>query len=495
MANINFSNEHHEKIFILNDYLLKKECKSKTFVTQAKDLNLSTKSSRPWAGGLYDPYIFQVANNCFCRKDRRTYYKDRPVKCPYCGMTVVSEDEYIENYGLFESSVPFVGFLKVEALIAEVCRLFGRMPNGLPKNLTGLWSLYLLTNDTSFPILDENGMEIGESIAFYTKEGKEVFVALADLPGSGPNDIPKVDQLGHDISVENMGLFGLKKLSELYFPDGHQCNIVGDLINNYLVVTSPGRRPLHKFLDPSGNSVITVPEETTNYYAIMTYSKELKKYMDMNISITDKATYCWFYNTMINAHFTSSELLQSSKQSLSRTIVDTRSTKSMRALITASIDLPMDTVGLPESLVYKTLQKEIINEIAERLAVSRVETEDIENAKTLYMRKDPKALKVFREMVETNDSVKDSDGNPVIPAMAIIVRNPSLHKWNLCAYKIKLVNDITIHLPIAVDEGYNARTRTRGEASYVVIHKRMTLLNCWKPLKTYVQSSVKIISM
>ena len=436
------------KIYLMSDYdMIKGRCGQEVKYPKDYDIPKNSKGKyTPHQHGLYDPKIFGYPNQCKCPKKYRTVYEGTITKCKTCRCEVMSEDEYLERYTTYSLNSPYISLLKLPALCIEIKKIFGEFPNGLKPSLQSVWSLYLYTDSSPFTVqgLGKNGDKYEmDSRLFIDKNGNEVWVAIMDLPGLDPNDVPKKDNRGNDISVENMGLFGLKKLSQLYFPDGRQCNILGDLINYKLIVTSPGRQSRRGSLVPmkDGKVKLAIGSETLDYYAIMNYNLQIANYLKNDyLSITDKATYCWFMNVMVNAHFANNEILQSSKQSLARTNLDTRVKASLRALIVASLDLPMDTVGIPETFAYATLQKTIIDEIENRLKEEKPDI--VLDAKELYLKKDPFAIKVFHEIVETH---YDENGDEIVPAMCKLVRNPSLHKWNMTSFKIKLVNDTAIH--------------------------------------------------
>lgn len=462
------------KVILYNDFdLISGKCGDN--VKYARDYDIpKVKGGRykPVFHGLYDPHIFGYKLECKCPRAYRQKYTGTKVKCKTCGCWVMSEDEYESEYTLYKLNAPYVNFLKVDALVKEVKKIFGQFPNGLDSRIKGvksglqaLWSLYLYTEDRPFELesLGKNGDKITtHSIKFFDGTGKEVHVILWDLPGIDASDIPKKDLRGHPIDVDNMGLFGLKKLSKLFFSGegnqraGDQCNILGDLTNYQLVVTSPGRASRRaSIVQMDGSEKLGIGPETENYYAIMNYNKCIANYLkNPYLSITDKATYCWYMNVMINAHFSDNELLQGSKQSLTRTIMDTRVEASLRALIVADLELPMDTVGLPETFVYATLRKHVINELQQRLTDESGMDTPIESAVEMYDNNDPIAHQVLKELVEVQ---YDDYGNELLPqTMCKLTRNPTLHKWNIQSLKIKLVNDTAIHLPTALDEGYNA---------------------------------------
>ena len=410
--------------------------------------------------GLYDPAIFGYADHCDCPKVRQTTFTGTPVMCPSCHKMVYGVDIYAENYSVYELNAPYISFLKLDALATEYKKVFGSFPlEGMKGTLKDFWSLYVCMDTEKFSNIelenDDGTPNIVEPIEMVDKNGVLYYVAITDLPGKGETDVPKVDYRGKPIDVSNMGLFGLKKLSEFRFTDGMINNVMGDLINQLLMINSPATRELHTVPgseknNPKGFPQITVPQETCDYLAIMNYNREIAKYLEMKeLSITDKATYCWFMNVLIDKHFQTSEFLAPSKYSTVRTSLDTRVMHSMRAIIVPSEGL-MDTIGVPDTFLYATFQKEIVDEIEKYLTNTKTYGDEIIDAKEIYLKRTPLALEIYHKMFEPQI---DDDGNEYTPAMAQLVRNPTLHKHNFLAFKIKIVQDTSVHLPIAVDEG------------------------------------------
>lgn len=456
----------------LSDYMRQNRIKEVRYHRDFKIPKNVTGRFRPYPFGLFDPHIFGYKNHCECpvRDGLRTYYPGTgpAIKCPSCDCMVMSEDDYLQRFSTYSLKAPYISFIKVRAAAKELRNIFGKLPYKFTGTLADLWSLYVYTGDTEFeiPEISSDG-QITYSPTFKFFDGqKEVWVGLSDLPGKDANDLSNKDIFGKPVDINKAGLFGLKYLSSLYFGFdgegfriGDKCNIIGDMINWKLIISSPGRhlRKASKVHMDSGTPKLVIGPETTNYYAIMTYNERLEYHLNSPyLSITDKATYCWFMNVMINSHIHDNELLQTSRESLTRQNLDTRVPRGGRALIVASIDLPMDTVGLPKTFVYKAMQTAVIERLSD---VLREEAEEqgleanIEDAKELYKRSDPKAYEVLHELIEPQI---DEDGNEYVPAMCKLVRNPSLHKYNMTSFKIKLIEGTAIHFPIATDEGYNA---------------------------------------
>lgn len=439
-------------------------------------LTKSLGTFKPYPGGLYDPRIFGYAGKCNCRGMlQKTVYDGVKKTCPNCKCDVMSEDEWMERYSIYEMDVPYVNFLMVPALCKEVKNLFESF-NG--NNIRDLWSIYLYVESDYFeiPYIDKKGnKQVSKSLKFFDpKTQSDVWIALMDLPP----ETYEGGKLGKDlrnnpIDVNHMGLFGLLYLSKLFFtyndPDhnihvGDRCSKISFLVNKLLPISSPARKNRKKnVIQLAGDTPkVTIGKETISYMALMEYNNHVKKHLEnKNLPIVDKATYCWYLNVMINAHFSSNELLQSSRDSLTRRNTDTRIPRGGRALIVAGTDLPMDTVGIPTNFAYDVMQKTIIDTLAQKLADDReaAEAEGLELgppeiAEDLYKASDPRAIQILHEILEPQIN---EHGEEYIPAMCKIVRNPSLHKWNMTSFKIKLIGEGTaIQFPIAVDEGYNA---------------------------------------
>lgn len=454
--------EHVHNILLTNDQYLRNHALPKrvlhpTLVKYSSGLHESY-------GGLYDPMIFGYSEHCRCPKSRQTIATTTNVRCPGCNKIVYTADNYAKNFALYDLSAPYVSFFKAPALYEQLNKIFGYSVKFKEKSsqLEQLWSLYFCIDTKPFEPIRYFGPrgeeQSSEPIVMVDSKGVKYWVAMVELPGENSDDIPKVDQIGQPIDINNMGLFGIKKISTYRFLDGTINNIMGDLVSQELIITSPATRMLGR-VPKSENSMgfpqLSVPKETANYLGIMNYNKQVEKYLIMKqLSITDKATYCWFLNLMINAHFRSSEFLASSKQSTTRKALDTRIKASIRALIVPSLDLPMDTLGVPITYLYDMAQVEIVDAIENYLTENSDNPNEILDATEIYKKKTPLAMEIFRNLFETR--IDEETGEEIVPAMCTLVRNPTLHVHNFLSFKIKLVDDTAFHLPIAVDEGYNA---------------------------------------
>ena len=89
-------------------------------------------------GGLYDPYIFGYANRCKCKGVKNTKFEGTKVQCKYCRCWVMSEEEYAQEYALYELGSPYISYLKIQAAWIELDKLFDDIPSEIGRNLNGL---------------------------------------------------------------------------------------------------------------------------------------------------------------------------------------------------------------------------------------------------------------------------------------------------------------------------------------------------------------------
>ena len=407
-----------------NGFLGNPNEKGSGFVTNCQDLNMRLERCNAFPKGLYDPYIFNSPNKCVCGQTHTI-----GASCPTCRVKVVDMDTYITSYALYRSPVPYVQFIKIAALANELKKYIS-VPNKA-QNIQDFWSMYLKESNEPFE----------GSTTYFTVEGKPIHVQLLELPEIGGN-------------YKNAGLFGLLKLGSYYDINGNKLNKIADLINYNLVVTSPGVRPLHKVPNGDGTFSISLPNATINYRAIISFSHYINQFNNKNkFSLVDFMTCCCELNAMINRHFADSELLQPSKQSLGRSIIDTRIGVSLRAGIVPCLDLPMNKVRLPWGLFYQACQNDIIKILTDKLTFEYQENDSekperiiVQDAKKLFKRKDPRAIEVCTELANSS--------------MCTITRNPSLHKFSKYAFYIELWDEAFIGLVPAVDSPYNADHKT-----------------------------------
>jgi DNA-directed RNA polymerase beta' subunit len=121
--------------------------------------------------------------------------------------------------------------------------------------------------------------------------------------------------------------------------------------------------------------------------------------------------------------------------------------ESGRSTVVGDPQLPIDEIIIPHSLAYQMIDLQIIEGLAKKGF--------LKDAKNKYRKCDEDAIAVMHEIIEHS--------------CATLVRNPSLHKFNMMSFKIRLTeDDVAIHVPILICPSY--AMDFDGDQSFVQIH-------------------------
>lgn len=382
-------------------------------VLNAKDYNLKGRNAdeRAISGGLFDPAIFGKVKVCTCGFTRSKDSTSPPKVCPHCKTIVFSNgEEWRRNSAFFRLTIPVIFPYKIEKFWG-VLKKDGLEPIK-PENLrgnTGTWQakLMLLWNT-----------------AYHVEKTDEVKDQL--LKDSSGDKYKLVKTEVNDYTpFQEIGLIGLYNLQSYELIGGGPIDF-SQYLNTVIPVTSTYFRdevPTKR----NGQTTLELGQRTILYRAIIEYTKQMPTTISgFASSSIDMATIYHNLNMLVANMMNSSELLGGGKFHTVRDNMRTRVTRSGRANIVPALDLDMDHVYIPRSLAYEALNGDVINRLAEIM--------DYSEAKEEVRNHTERAEKVFRELVDES--------------MVILLRNPTLHKYNLMAFHPVLTDDPAIGIPI-----------------------------------------------
>jgi len=404
------------KIVLMTDRDIEKIANGK--VVNSKDINL--KNNKPYKGGLYDPVIFGALKVCECG---RTNVIGR--KCSSCRNLVMSTEQYLSTVGYYKLYSPYILYLQLNAFISKLRESIDLSGYGEVKSIQDLWSLYF-----HFQVVDEKDIENSDINIFKSKDGDFYKVIVSELPAE---DNLEIERTG-EYSIADAGLFGLIELSTLLTRSGASMSWMDSFIHYNLVIPSIAKRPVSKFM-VDGSPLLDIAPLTKEYSLVLDHDKMLPNLIENCYDkLVDKMTLCCFQNVMVDRLTMNNELLQPSKQSLGRNLLETRVARSMRSNVVSNLDLKMDQISIPRSLAYKAIQQDIIEAI-------KAENIEYTDAIRMYRRQDKLAIDKFEALV--NDS------------MVSMVRNPSLHRHSMQAFYPVLWDEIAIGVSPSICEAYN----------------------------------------
>ena len=381
---------------------------------------LRAKEPKPIAGGLYDPAIFGRIGRCECGLTRLPRGTNEVKTCPNCKTIVFANPEdYMRNMAYYRLSIPIIFPYKVDKFWNELHAL--RLPPYRPtyqtsegkdkKYSSSQWyqKLILLWN-TAWEIVPKDD----RLLSITTPEGEEKSLRISEVV--------------HDTPRECIGLVGLFNLQG--------CTYRGQVLDfkKYLNTCFP---IISVHFRPSSfqRGVLQYDKRTIMYSAIIQLSKNIN-YFAVNFleDSVDIATMMHNLNMLICIDTNESELLKTGKYHTIRDNTRQRVKRSGRANIFPALDLDMNHVYIPRSLAYKCLDGDIIKSLGETYGQT--------DARKMYETQDPKAIEVFKELIDKS--------------MVILLRQPVLHKFSIVALHPVLTDEPGIGIPIEICEPLNA---------------------------------------
>jgi hypothetical protein len=374
----------------------------------------------PVRDGLYDPVIFgTTSKKCLCGR------KHTEGRCDFCKQIIVRDpSEWIKLCGYYRLSVPYISNIKLDEFIKDLDRLLNLSPNnnyGITDKVTSLWTM-------EFKVVPCNESEaiIKDKLGYYK-------IHVLDSQETS--------------NIVDCGLFGIYKIASSY--EGLKGDISSLLryINYNVVIAPVGLRPFAVGIDNKP----TYPELSGDYSLMIEMDKLINPLIyntevSDTFKLSDKLALAASINNIVNSIIESYPILLSSKESMIRYVNTGRLPHSGRCNIISS-DTDFNTVRLPISLVYESIQDDILERLRNRF---RESGEDI-NA--MYRSMHPEAIKACKHIVDNS--------------VVVINRAPTLHRYSMVAFHATLWDDKTaigqdsdkvacIGINPLVCEGFNA---------------------------------------
>lgn len=365
-----------------------------------------TRDGKPIDGGLYDKTIFGSDTTCNCFRNLRT-----PGSCS-CGVTIYRTEDLIKTYAFYESKIPVINSILSDTFV-----------DGFRENCPSIYNKICEVHGISTITLEH----IWATTFSASEEETGITVMLKGITFN-----LKIEELQEDSPCRSIGLIGLKSISKGQVT-GSDADWLYRNITNCIPIPSIPLRPW-SLLWSKGEKSVSAHPLTSQYSALITVAEWLnysspssfafRKIEGGTLNSIDFATLCYGYQNVYNKVMSFNKLLAPSKQSTVRSTIRQRISKSSRTTITNDINLPLDTVGVPFSLFYEANKVDIIDKLTELYPD--------EDAISLYLNLDSKAIECTREMANVS--------------CVCIERAPTLHKFNVLAFKIQLHTDDKISM-------------------------------------------------
>ena len=393
---------------------------SKGIISDISDINIRGNHPVAVANGLFDKTIFGSEKYCNCGNSF-----PKGGYCPTCNTHIMDESELMLRFGHIEFEYPYLNPFNAEEFISLISSVGFRLPyNGkMSINAKSFPKLLAYIYSCMFRIKEAN--EYDDTT--FTSNGRKVVVDIQFAE--------EVDNIDFDSNY--YGLIGLKSvLNNIESEDSEINNKLVELNSmlHYVLMVPPAITRMYSIMMINGKLRIQVPEINNYYRSMIFINNNIHNLINAQSNLTDKLALLIGLNMIICGAFNNNPILQTSKQSFVRTNVKSFALRSGRATITGRADIDIDHVVLPRALVYHSIQDVVIQELSKYA--------DVENPLREYTNCTNIANSVFMKIVEQS--------------CALLVRNPTLHKYNLTAFKIIISDDLTIGIPIAVCSSFNA---------------------------------------
>ena len=388
-------------------------------VLNNRDYNLKTLDRHAVPGGLFDPTIFGKYKRCVC--GTTVLQKGQETKaCPYCKTIVFStQEELRNNFAFYRLKVPVIFPYKVTKFWSVLSELGLKPIKPIDGSVsTGQWEgkLVLMWN-TEYNLIEVSTKEAAQLVKdnlFYKLDIKEVSTYTP---------------------YNNIGLIGLYNLQAYRLIDGRALDF-SEYLNMLIPITSTYfRRSL--ITNYTGEPLVQLDNKSIWYSAIIEYNKVMSTYLASYVdSSIDTATIMCNLNLLIDKTMQSTEFLEGGKYHTLRDNIRQTVRRSARANIIPALDLDMNHVRIPRSLAYKALDGDVMHNLQVNEGMDSMEAERAYNNQT------SEALKEFKDLVDAS--------------MVVLLRNPTLHKYNLVALHPLLTEDPAIGIPIDICGMMNA---------------------------------------
>ena len=349
-------------------------------LTEHRDANMKNKPILPYMNGPYDIEIFgsPYVDQCLCGKIRQV--SDQP--CPVCGSKVYPVEEALRRFARIELPFYYLNDLRFE--------LFQDIFNDIFKDSK-------ITLNFANPDLRVGGYSNSRS-------AKKFGIKVFDSCQFEYNPKDKELVVSEFITDESKCSYeGILKILEENFPD--RVSDFKKVINKLYLVQPAVIRPFTLTIE-GGKRKLVSNRMSVWYSAIIRLccSKD-KAANELNYDVVmskfktpgERVRYTALLRALLNVgKKESTELLNTSKENLSRILYSVRTKNSARCPIVPSTTLKIDEVGVPTHIAYEMCRSGFIKYLMEKLNFT--EKEAIRSTKEEF--DNPEIKKLFKEYAE-----------------------------------------------------------------------------------------------
>ena len=349
-------------------------------LTDSRDVNLKYRPFKPWKGGPYDLEMFgsPFVDQCLCGKTRRV--SDQP--CPVCGAKVFSVEEGLRKFARIELPFYYLNELRFE--------LFKETFDDIFKDSE-------IKLDFANPDLRVGGYS-------NSRGSRKLGIKVFDMCQFEYNPKRKVLTISEFITDKDKCSYeGIIKILKDHFPN--RLDDFLKIVNRMYIVLPAMIRPFT--VEVKGGKKLLGSHPMSIFYGMIVrlccnedqaagplkYDEVMKKLK----TPSKQVRYTALLRALINAgKKESTELLNSSKENLSRILYSVRTSNSLRCPIVPSTTLPIDEVSVPRHLAYELCRSGFIKYLQEKCNFTREEA--LRSTKLEY--NNPRIQELFEEYAE-----------------------------------------------------------------------------------------------
>lgn len=349
-------------------------------LTDHRDANMKYKPFRPWINGPYDLDIFgsPYIDQCLCGKVHRV--SEQP--CPVCGSKVYPIEEALRRFARIELPFYYLNDLRFE--------LFQDFFNTTFQDTK-------ITLNFANPDLRVGGYSS-------TKSSRKLGIKVFDSCQFDYKPRSKELVISEFITDESKCSYeGIIKILEKHFPD--RVSDLKKIINRYYLVQPAVMRPFTITIQ-GGKRVLGSHKMSIWYSTIIRLCcPQDKAANELNYDVVmskfstpgERVRYTALLRALLNVgKKEATELLNTSKENLSRLLYSVRTNNSARCPIIPSTTLKIDEVSVPVHIAYEMCRSGFIKYLMKELNFT--EKEALRSTKEEF--DNPEIRKLFKEYAE-----------------------------------------------------------------------------------------------
>lgn len=439
-------------------------------VTAFKAYNFKYNTAQPVPNGLFCQKIFGPVKDftCACGIRHPLFRK----VCPKCGVPIIKASERANRFGHISTHSYYINPLAF-SLVASLIGVNQKTLHAL-----SLGELHFLVKKAQY----ETNL-ISESGEYY-------YIDVVDISDEKYDKYHcSVDSLVKD--MKEIGIDGTKSLeinksqwAKRYFENGYS---LYDLFNSVVPVPPPTTRDISIC-----DSDISYHPVNNLYLRLIRIGSRIQHIMESPVEglrdlIPQESTLLQhivnmlyveggvdYYNNDIPPILSS---MQGKGGLIRGNLLGKRVDYSGRSAISSGPDLPLDTLGIPYDMAYELLKPFILHYIIEDYEEDGEVINPIKEAYRSYKHRDYRAQKAC-EMAAKE-------------AMVMMNRAPSLHRYSVMAFKIRLHHGKQIQVPPMICSPFNADFDGDTVAIHVILtDKANNEANKWLRPADNIMSSI-----